>query len=62
MVELHTGNYADALTNTEKKVELERLIKAATYASNLGMIVHAGHGLHEGKYFCSCEYCRNIGA
>jgi pyridoxine 5-phosphate synthase len=40
VVELHTGAYADG-----KPDELDRLIKAASIATNLGLEVHAGHGL-----------------
>ncbi len=46
VVELHTGCYADALTPTEREVELERIRKAAYYANSLGLQVNAGHGLH----------------
>lgn len=41
IVELHTGKYAE----TTDANEIERLRLAAQYASNLGLIVHAGHGL-----------------
>ncbi len=45
VIELHTGHYADAPANKKEK-ELERIIKAANYAHNLGLQVNAGHGLN----------------
>jgi pyridoxine 5-phosphate synthase len=44
VIELHTGTYADA-TGPAQARELERLANAARRASNLGLEVHAGHGL-----------------
>jgi pyridoxine 5-phosphate synthase len=44
VIELHTGTYADA-TGSEQARELERLASAAKRAANLGLEVHAGHGL-----------------
>ncbi len=43
-VELHTGAYANA-TGKDKEHELERLVKAAQFASGLGLMVNAGHGI-----------------
>lgn len=45
VVELHTGNYADA-TGEEHAQELRRVADAAVYGRQLGLIVNAGHGLH----------------
>ena len=45
VVELHTGAFADA-SDGEKAAELQRIKVAAEHASNLGLIVNAGHGLH----------------
>ena len=45
VVELHTGCYADA-SGAERDAELLRVVAAAQYADELGLIVHAGHGLH----------------
>ncbi len=45
MVELHTGKYAELAGDAQKR-ELERIEKATAAANNLGLIVHAGHGLH----------------
>jgi pyridoxine 5-phosphate synthase len=45
VVELHTGTYAEA-RGAAAAIELERLRAAARFAANLGMEVHAGHGLN----------------
>ncbi len=44
-VELHTGRYAEAKTEEEREKELRRLKVGAQEALELGLIVHAGHGL-----------------
>ena len=44
VIELHTGTYAEA-TGSAQARELERLSTAAKRATNLGLEVHAGHGL-----------------
>lgn len=46
VIEIHTGCYADALTDESRLVELERIQKAAIHAAKLGLIVNAGHGLN----------------
>lgn len=48
VVELHTGAYADAHPSQQAH-ELERIVRAAEHASNIGLIVNAGHGLHYGN-------------
>ncbi|MGH8223179.1 MAG: pyridoxine 5'-phosphate synthase, partial [Woeseiaceae bacterium] len=45
VVELHTGAYAEA-DGAARQDELERIVDAVAYGSSLGLIVHAGHGLH----------------
>lgn len=45
-VELHTGRYADAADEQLRARELRRLQQAAARAAELGIEVHAGHGLH----------------
>jgi len=45
-VELHTGKYADAATCADQQTELERLTIGAGRISELGMRLHAGHGLN----------------
>jgi pyridoxine 5-phosphate synthase len=46
VVELHTGNYADAADGATRDAELERIRGAAAHAHALGLTVNAGHGLH----------------
>ncbi|RMD78086.1 MAG: pyridoxine 5'-phosphate synthase [Gammaproteobacteria bacterium] len=46
VVELHTGHYADARARDARRLELERLARAAELAQAAGLRVHAGHGLH----------------
>jgi pyridoxine 5-phosphate synthase len=46
MVEIHTGQYAEAQHPEEQATELQKVIAAAEYAASLGLIVNAGHGLH----------------
>ena len=48
IVELHTGAYCDSHTEgnfAAADVELERIKHCATFAHNLGLEVHGGHGL-----------------
>jgi len=44
-IELHTGEYANAVGDREKVHELGRLVEAAARADASGLAVHAGHGL-----------------
>jgi len=46
MIEIHTGQYADAKTAAARKTELHRIIKAVNHAHQAGLIVNAGHGLN----------------
>ena len=46
VIEIHTGAYADAKSAVEQHRELQRIIKAAKFASKAGLIVNAGHGLN----------------
>jgi len=46
VVELHTGCYADADTAERTAAELERIRHAVRHATNIGLTVHAGHGLN----------------
>lgn len=48
VVELHTGQYAEA-ADEQQQYELQRIIEAAKYADELGLTVNAGHGLHYGN-------------
>lgn len=45
VVELHTGAYAET-TSERQAMELARILEAARYGSQIGLTVHAGHGLH----------------
>ncbi len=52
VVEIHVGPWCDALTeNNRKAAEMEwrRIVEGATFASSLGLEVHAGHGLDYGS-------------
>ena len=47
IVELHTGAFAEHFDDAAKRrVEIDRLIKAAAHAHELGLQVNAGHGLN----------------
>lgn len=46
VVELHTGRYCDMDNESERKVELARIVQAAAHAQTLGLECHAGHGLN----------------
>lgn len=45
-IEIHTGNYADALHPQQQLHELEKIRTAAQWAKQAGFIVNAGHGLN----------------
>ena len=45
LIELHTGTYANAQTDEDRRYELDRLQTGAKLAHRLGMKVNAGHGL-----------------
>ncbi len=45
VVELHTGGYADS-EGDEQAAELERIVDAARYGHEQGLVINAGHGLH----------------
>ena len=44
-IELHTGSYADAVSEAEVEREFGRLLRAATVAGELGLELRAGHSL-----------------
>ena len=46
MVEIHTGTYADALTESAREKELIKIENAVDYALDIGLRVSAGHGLN----------------
>ncbi len=45
-IEIHTGEYANARTESEKKKLLDEIAGAAAMAAGLGLGVNAGHGLN----------------
>lgn len=45
-IEIHTGTFANALTEADKFDELEKIRLAAKHAKKLGLGVNAGHGLN----------------
>lgn len=44
-IELHTGEYANAAPGDGRRAQLDRLTAAADLGRELGLAVHAGHGL-----------------
>ena len=46
IIEIHTGSYSEALSETEIFRELENIRKAAQLGTELALKVHAGHGLN----------------
>ena len=49
-VEIHTGSYANACGDRQKK-EIERIRHAAWLGADLGLKIHAGHGLNYENIF-----------
>ncbi len=49
-IELHTGDFALALTPEAQQAEAHKLAEAAAHAHDLGLQVHAGHGLDYQNY------------
>jgi pyridoxine 5-phosphate synthase len=46
MIEIHTGEYAEARNSLHQQELLAQVAQAATHAKSLGLGVHAGHGLN----------------
>jgi len=46
VIELHTGTYAELTLPVEIRAELDRIILATEFGTELGLTVNAGHGLH----------------
>jgi len=46
IVEIHTGSYAEAKDETSRKIEIDKVAKAASFAARAGLKVSAGHGLN----------------
>jgi pyridoxine 5-phosphate synthase len=49
MMEIHTGEYAEAIGEQAVKEQFERIAAAATLGKSLGLGVNAGHGLDYGN-------------
>ena len=45
-IEIHTGHYADAVSEQQQHRELGKISDAVAFALERGLIVNAGHGLH----------------
>lgn len=45
-IEIHTGSYADSKTYSATQREYEKVYEACKFASKLGLVVNAGHGLN----------------
>ena len=45
VIELHTGAYAEAHNHADRMQQLMRIEEGAHFASDLGLVVNAGHGL-----------------
>ena len=45
-IEINTGRYSETKSKKEKEKELNKIIKAANFAKQLGLYVAAGHGLN----------------
>lgn len=46
IVELHTGEYSDAINETERHRLLKQIQESAEYGNSIGLGVNAGHGLN----------------
>ena len=44
-IELHTGEYANARSESEREAHLQKLVASTRLGLDLGLIVNAGHGL-----------------
>lgn len=49
VIELHTGHFADAKSESDRNMELQKIIKAVRTAKDCGLQVNAGHGLNCGN-------------
>ncbi len=45
-IELHTGAYANAYYDSNRKAEFKRLVDGAEWGSKAGLVVNAGHGIN----------------
>jgi len=51
IIEIHTGKYANTRTEKDQINELSKIAVTARMASELGLIVTAGHGLNYNNIF-----------
>lgn len=45
IIEIHTGTYCHAQDSESRQIEIDKIAKGAALAHQLGLEVHAGHGL-----------------
>lgn len=46
VIELHTGEYSDAVNEAERQRLLKQIQESAVYGKSIGLVVNAGHGLN----------------
>ena len=46
IVEIHTGHYAEARSESEARERFERIVKAVDFSADLQLGISAGHGLN----------------
>ncbi len=46
VIEIHTGHFADAKDSAIQQNEFDKIVEAVNHATQLGLHVNAGHGLH----------------
>jgi pyridoxine 5-phosphate synthase len=49
VIEIHTGHYADAVSEAQVEAEFARIVAGVAQGKRLGLTVNAGHGLHFGN-------------
>lgn len=59
-IELHTGDFSNASSFEEQRSEASRLAAAAHLAEEIGLKVHAGHGLNYRNYPIFGASVRNV--
>ncbi len=62
VVEIHTGQYAEARENAEIRSELDKIVRAVEYGTASGLQVNAGHGLdyHNVKAVAAIPHIREL--
>jgi pyridoxine 5-phosphate synthase len=59
-IELHTGTYANATTEADRRAAADRLATGAAAAREAGLRVHAGHGLDYRNYPLFAEHASEV--